>query len=228
MAGTSSKHVLLVEGEGDRGVFEQICNSLQLNPEIQVATPKDNQGPRNGKPGVFERLPILLKRIADGELVHLAVVVDADYVQYNEGYQKTLEKITEIITPYGFSLTQRLENQPSGLIFENSDGLADLGLWIMPNNQNEGMLEDFIKTCLSTTELPLFDHAVQVVQAVPNKKFKDHHYSKAEVATWLAWQNQPGHGLYYSVKDKLLDTEHALFQEMQQWLKNIFTQTHPQ
>ena len=121
-----------------------------------------------------------------------------------------------------------MENQSNGLVFENSDGLADLGLWIMPNNRDEGMLEDFIKTCVSTTEQPLFNHAVQVVQAVPNKKFKDHHYSKAEVATWLAWQKPPGHGLYWSVKDKLLDTNHALFQEMQQWLKNIFTQTHQQ
>lgn len=228
MAGISSNHILLVEGPGDRGVFEQICNSLQLNPEIQVGTPKDNQGTRNGKPGVFNRLPILLKKITDGELVSLAVVMDADYVQYNEDYQKTIEKFTEIVTPYGFNLVQRVENQSNGLVFENSDGLADLGLWIMPNNRDEGMLEDFIKPCVSTTEQPLFNHAVQVVQAVPNKKFKDHHYSKAEVATWLAWQIKPGQGLYSAVKDNLLDTDHPLFQELAQWLKNIFTQTHQQ
>lgn len=223
MAGTSSNHVLLVEGEGDRGVFEQICNSLQLNPEIQVSIPKNIEGLRNGKPGVFERLPILLKKITDGELVHLAVVVDADYVQYNEGYQKTIEKFTEIVTPYGFSLVQRVENQSNGLVFENSDGLADLGLWIMPNNQDEGMLEDFIKTCVSTTEQPLFDHAIQVIQDIPSKKFKDHDNSKAEVATWLAWQIKPGQGLYSAVKDSLLNPNHPLFQELAQWLKNIFT-----
>jgi hypothetical protein len=69
----------------------------------------------------------------------------------------------------------------------------------------------------------LFDHAALMVQTVPEpKKFKPHHYSKAEVATWLAWQKPPGHGLYYVVYDNLLDTNHALFEEMQQWLKKIF------
>ena len=103
MAETSSKYVLLVEGEDDRGIFEQLCNPLQLNPKIQVGTPKDNGESRNGKPGVFNQLPTLLKKITDGELVHLAVVMDADYEQYDEGYQKTIEKFTEIVTPYGFS-----------------------------------------------------------------------------------------------------------------------------
>ena len=46
--------------------------------------------------------------------------------------------------------------------------------------------------------------------------------AKAEVATWLAWQKQPGHGLYCAVKDNLLNTDHTLFQELEQWLKKIF------
>lgn len=220
MANTSS-HVLLVEGEGDRGFFEQVCKLLILNPEIQVAIPKDCQGWRNAKPGIIERLPILLKDIEDGKLEHLAIVIDADFEQYNEGCQKTIKKISEIVETHGFALAK---NQEKGLYFTHNDGFADIGLWIMPNNQDEGMLENFIKQCVKADEQSLFNHAMQTIQNLPvPKKFKPHHDTKAEIATWLAWQRKPGHGLYHVLCDDLLiDTNNALFQELEQWLKNIF------
>lgn len=220
-------HVLLVEGEGDRGFFEQVCKSLALNPAIKVAPPKDYQADyeellRNSKQGVLNLLDDLLNELLDevAPTKRLAVIVDADHEQEQGlGYQKTIEQVSKIAANYDFSLT---ENQADGLCFKHSDGLVEFGLWVMPNNRTDGMLEDFIKTCVTPAEQSLFDHAAQTVQAVPNKKFKDHHYSKAEVATWLAWQKPPGHGLYYAVYDNLLDTNHALFEEMQQWLKKIF------
>jgi len=221
-------HVLLVEGEGDRGFFEQVCKSLALNPAIKVAPPKDYQADyeqqlRNSKQGVLNLLADLLNELLDevAPTQRLAIIVDADHEnEQGLGYQKTIEQVRKIAADYDFTL---VENQANGLYFKHSDGLAEFGLWVMPNNQIDGMLEDFIKTCVTPEEQLLFNHAAQVVQAVPEpKKFKPHHYSKAEVATWLAWQKPPGHGLYYAVCDNLLDTNHVLFQEMQQWLKKIF------
>lgn len=215
-----STHVLLVEGFADRDFFEQVCRSLKLNPLITVATSKDYQGIRNTKEDVFKLLPDLLTQIGIGKIERLAVVVDADKVEHGSGYEKTLNKAKSITENQGFTLA---ENQTNGLIFKHNGELADLGLWIMPNNQDEGMLENFIKRCVKNDELPLFNHAVQTVQSLPDpKRFEPHHEIKAEVATWLAWQKKPGHGLYHSVQVDLLDTNHVLFQEMAQWLKKIF------
>lgn len=226
-ATVNSSHVLLVEGEGDRGFFDQVCRSLALNPAIKVAPPKDYQADyeeplRNSKQGVLNLLDDLLNELLDevAPTKRLAVIVDADHKQEQGlGYQKTIEQVSKIAADYDFTLA---ENQANGLYFKHSDGLAEFGLWVMPNNRTDGMLEDFIKTCVTPNEQSLFDHAVQIVQNIPNPKFKPHHNSKAQVATWLAWQKPPGHGLYYSVKDDLLNTNHALFQEMEQWLKKIF------
>ncbi len=224
----NSSHVLLVEGEDDRGFFEQICRSLQLNPAIKIAPPKDYQADyetalRNGKQGALNLLEDLLIELLDeaAPTRRLAIIIDADYEQEQGlGYQRTIKQVCDRAAEYEFSL---VENQTEGLRFKHSDGLVEFGVWLMPDNQRDGMLEDFIKTCVKTDEQLLFNHAVQVVQDVPEpKKFKSHHYSKAQVNTWLAWQKPPGHGLYYAVSDKLLDTEHALFQELEQWLKNIF------
>ncbi|WP_262965893.1 DUF3226 domain-containing protein [Methylobacter psychrophilus] len=219
----ASKKILLVEGEADKGFFEQICKSLVLDTEVRVASPKDLEGVRNSKQGVFNLLPTLLPLllIEDG-LTHIAIIVDADYLVLNGlGYQKTIERVSDIVRPFGFEFDQ---NAASGILYKHSDGLADFGLWIMPNNQDEGMLEDWIKSCVNVSEQALFQQATQAVQQVSTRKFPEHLLSKAEVATWLAWQKQPGHGLYAAITDQLLDNQLPLFKELELWLCRIFAQ----
>ncbi len=221
-------YVLLVEAEDDRNFFEQVCKSFNLNPNITVAPPKDfkekyDNKLRNTKQGVLNLLKKLLVQLPDeeGAIKRLAIIIDADHEkEQGLGYQKTIEQVCNIAADFDFTLT---EYQGNGLSFKHNDGFAEFGLWVMPNNHTDGMLEDFIKTCVSTEEQSLFNHAIHTVQNVLEPKFKPHHYSKAEVATWLAWQNPPGHGLYYTVKDDLLNTNHPLFQDLAQWLKKIFT-----
>lgn len=220
--------VLFVEGEDDKSFFKKIIELSELNPnnpEIQVAPPKEFNG-KDSKGGVLERLPFLLNQIKDGTLQRLAIVVDADYKNEKGGglgCQKTIEKIAEMIAPFHFSLDQSI-TPSNGLIFKNSNNYNDLGLWVMPDNQRDGMLEDFIKDCILSSERDLFNHAVDIVKSVPNKKFKEIHYSKAEIATWIAWQNPPGHGIYYALKENnlLLDAENEPFKHLQNWLKQVF------
>jgi len=60
--------------------------------------------------------------------------------------------------------------------------------------------------------------------AIPGgAKFQSWHKTKAEVATWLAWQKKPEHGLYNAVQSDLLNTESSLFKELHAWLKHVFT-----
>lgn len=218
----ASIDLLLVEGEADQGFFIEVCRQLKLHPDIKIAPPKERGGERNSKQGVYNLLGKELKQLADGRIRHLAAVVDADYSSVNppDGFDNTLAKFTEIVAPYDFVLKKDYEF--GGLIFENNNGLADFGVWIMPNNQHEGMLEDFIKSGITSSEQGLFDRAAQSVATIAEPKFKPHHLTKAEIATWLAWQKDPGHGLYMSVKDTLLDQNSELFQQLSAWLRHIY------
>lgn len=217
-----TKKILLVEGDADKSFFQKICKNLSLNTTVQVAPPKDLGGRRNSKEGAIQQLELLLPQLNDGELTHIAVIVDADYRdQQGLGCQKTIDRIASIVKPFDFELDQDAQ---SGICFKNSDGLADFGLWIMPNNQDEGMLEDWIKSCVNESEQALFQQATNAVQQISTRKFPEHLLSKAEVATWLAWQKQPGHGLYAAITDQLLDNQIPLFKELEQWLRHIFAQ----
>ncbi len=213
-------HMLLVEGEADKSFFEQVCKTLELHTSVTVAPPKDVGGSHNTKEGVFNHLPILLNQLSDAQITHLAVVVDADSEDNGGGYNRAIDRVTEIVKSYGFTLAS---DSVGGILFQHDDGLADFGLWVMPNNCDEGMLEDWIKSCVHSDEHKLFAHAETVVDTLPQTKFKSIHISKAEVATWLAWQKQPGHGLYRAVEDQLIDMNSELFLELKDWLTHIYS-----
>jgi hypothetical protein len=212
--------VLLVEGQADRSFFKEVCKTVGLHDIVTVAPPKDVGGTHNTKEGVFNHLPILLNQLADAQIARLAVIVDADSEDTGGGYQRAITRVADIVKPHGFTLRQ---NQVGGILFQHDDGLADLGLWVMPNNCDEGMLEDWIKSCVHSNEHELFTHAQEVVDELSAPKFDPIHCSKAEVATWLAWQKQPGHGLYRVVEDQLIDMKSALFQGLSDWLTQIYS-----
>jgi hypothetical protein len=217
----SHKNILLVEGEADRGFFEALCRLLSISADVRVATPKDTGGSHNTKEGVLSHLTsVLLPQLQDGQLERIGLVVDADRVAHGGGYATTLQRFTDALVEGAY---QPNPAAAAGLVFTHPDGLADLGLWIMPNNVDEGMLEDWIKQCLHPSEIDLYHHGEKSIDTIPGMpKFQSWHRNKAEVATWLAWQKKPEHGLYNAVQADLLSTDAPLFKALQTWLTHVF------
>lgn len=215
--------LLLVEGESDKSFFQEVCRSLGLQASVRVAPPREVQGAHNSKEGVFKHLPVLLKQLSDGSLERLAVVVDADFEQDSGlGCRRTRERVEGILREVGFSPAKRAPQQ-RGLVFTHSDGFADLGLWIMPDNRQDGCLENFVQTCVGQDEQPLLRRAQDVVGALPSpRRFKDVQVGKAELATWMAWQQQPGRRLYHALQAGLIDVENQPFVGLIEWLRHIY------
>jgi hypothetical protein len=213
-------NILVVEGEADQRFFERLCHRLDLATTVKVASPRSLQrGTYNTKQGVFNFLPTLLQQLSDGTVLRLGVVVDADSPP-NGGFAATQALATRVLAPFGYSQTT---NQTAGLVYEHGDGLADVGVWVMPDNQTDGMLEDWAKQCLHPKERALFAHALESVQTLPEPpKFKELQRSKAEVATWLAWQSRPGHGLDRAIDDCLLDPDSDGYRQLCAWLQQVF------
>lgn len=206
-------NILLVEGESDRSFFKELHKMLHISADVvEVATPKDIGHFRNGKSCLYQKLHDLLLQLDDGTIQRLGIVIDAD-----NSFHATLKEISDIFNPIGYTYSTEYR------LFIHEDGLPDIGLWIMPNNQDNGMLEDWIKTCQHPNEQTLFEHVKNSIDTIPNgAKFKDLHRAKAEIATWLAWQKNPEHGLYYAANKELLNTESESFQELEQWLQHLF------
>lgn len=214
--------LLLVEGEADKGFFELLCRSEAIVAGIRVAPPIEVGGRRNSKQGVLNMLETLIGDLNDGRLQALAIVVDADRVADGGGFEKTIKQIERKITTQGY-VNPPVSLGTGGLLYNHNDGLPNLGVWVMPDNAAEGMLEDWIKHSVSSAERDLLEHAQRTVASLDAPKFRATGLSKAEVATWLAWQEKPGEGLYYTVENKLLDSTAPLHIGLLEWLKIVFS-----
>jgi len=90
----------------------------------------------------------------------------------------------------------------------------------MPNNQSEGMLEDFL---LSLIPYAARSFAKKAAEEAIDKKFGNYipeHKSKAVAHTYLAWQHVPGNPLEAAIRVKSFEVkEQNVFVE---WLKAFF------
>ena len=218
----SAHNVLLVEGASDRGFFEELCKRWQLPVQVKVSTPRDAGHARDTKQAAFDVLEIsYLPQLADGQIERLAIAIDTDQHANGGGFARTLDQLTQRLTPAGYQ--QRAGSGPAGFFFGHSDGLNDLGAWLMPNNADDGMLEDWILLSLHPQEAALMQHAKTSIDQIPGgPKFKPLRRSKAEVATWLAWQAEPDHGLWQAAKPDLLDDTATQLQALKTWLMRVF------
>ncbi|WP_243147108.1 DUF3226 domain-containing protein [Scytonema sp. UIC 10036] len=80
----------------------------------------------------------------------------------------------------------------SGLVHSMANGIK-FGVWLMPDNQMRGMLETFLAYMIPQLNEPLWQYAQEVVTEARNRgaSFIYPHVDKANIHTWLAWQNPP-------------------------------------
>lgn len=222
----SQTNILLVEGEADRAFFEALCQQWQLPVQtIDICTPRDAGQHKDTKQAALGALnATYLSQLNDGTIEHLAIVMDADHVKDGGGFTNTLKQLNQQLTPAGYALRAQ-DDDANGLLWAHSDGLNDIGAWVMPNNADEGALEHWIVLNLHPQEAALMRHAKTAIDSIPDQpKFKPLRRCKAEVATWLAWQSEPDHGLWQAAEQPYLLNELApQMQAFKAWMLRVFS-----
>lgn len=117
-----------------------------------------------------------------------------------------------------------LDLPQDGLVVSNSDGQR-FGVWIMPDNRQDGMLETFLHWLVPDGNQPLWSHAQVATEAAKRNHgamFKDVHYDKARIHTWLAWMDPPGERLGGAIRAKILDPASARAQPFIAWFRRLY------
>ena len=206
---------LLVEGETDKSVIPYL---MEANG---VAWPNDPH-PVFIKPygSVDEILKpeVIEAEVRESGLEALGVVVDANGSAGDRWDQLRIWCRSEFA-----ELPERIPAE--GLEVVHSNGSPRFGIWIMPDNRLTGMLEDFLVQ-LIPPEQPrnLYDLARNCVaesrrQGAP---FRDVHVRKAEIYTWLAWQDEPGPRLHEAVQHQFLDPASPRSRPFVTWFRSLF------
>lgn len=118
-----------------------------------------------------------------------------------------------------------LPNQiPAEGLEVDRDGGPRFGVWIMPDNRFTGMLEDFLVRLVPNDSSALYELAQECVAEARGHSapFKDVHERKAEVHTWLAWQDPPGLRLHEAVSRRVLDPMRPESGPFVQWFRGLF------
>ena len=115
-----------------------------------------------------------------------------------------------------------LPNQ--GLIAE-AEEKPRLGFWMMPDCGSDGMLEDFLHHLVPNHATDaLWKYAKEATSAARTRgaPYKEAHGKKAEIHTWLAWQDEPGKRFGAALAAKILDPHAETAGPFLAWFKNLF------
>jgi hypothetical protein len=221
----ANRNVLLVEGASDQKFFKQLLSGLSDIPEIEPKIPRDVDAQiyRNGLQPLYRQLELQLGLLIRGQINKLGVIVDADHsAQNNNGFENRRNQLVELLQKHDFIITTTPAEMNQGECFKHPSG-AEIGVWIMPNHQSDGMIEDLFLDSVITEQQLLLDHATTVINNLNEHKiFATHHDSKAKLSTWLAWQKEPGISPSYAYYKGLFKKDNSGFVSITDWLKRVF------
>lgn len=213
--------LLLVEGDFDKYVISELLRQTSNKVGKVIIEPfrkKDEAGLRVDEQGIYtllKSLPVTIRATLPTNT--LGLVVDADINAAGRW-----QRIRQILTDSGY---QNLPDSfPDGLIIPTNDVLPRFGLWIMPDNQDEGVIESFIRQLIHDKDKlqPEIDFMLNLLQAKKLRLFTDAHRPKAFMRTWLAWQKNPEISFGVAVSMKVLTTDAELCQRFVNWINRLF------
>lgn len=199
--------VVLVEGPNDLHVVQNLLKIHLPSAGIKVKV-------KNGIDNLIQTLHVELR---DSELRRLAIVVDADV-----DIQARWDSITHRLTGSGYLDVPRRPD-PAGSVMVQTDK-PSVGVWIMPDNRTDGMLEDFVAALVPAND-DLFPAARQAVESIPleRRRFVASRRAKADIHTWLAWQPDPGRPLGLAIACTYLDPNAPSAIAFLNWIRRLLT-----
>jgi hypothetical protein len=196
-----SKKQLFVEGTDDQHTIIHTIKKLRPHwqdvaknrlKDVEIQRPPESVG---GADWAIDRFIFTL-----GDDGHYGLVVDADGKagqSTQNRWHQICDKVEKRLKTRGLVLTPLLPKNmcETGFIGRIED--IKVGIWVMPNNKDKGAIEEFLETMIDKHNT-LFEYAKNAVLTVQSD-FKDEAIvksidsEKANLHTFLAWQDPPGH-----------------------------------
>ena len=205
----AAKKILLVEGTDDEHVLKHICGQRAVGKLDEIK-------PQGSVEQLLENFPVRLK---ESEIEALGIVLDAD-----TDLAGRWDSLKNRLKQAGYT---GVPDQPAaeGTVLSPPQEtlLPRFGVWLMPDNQSRGILEDFLHFLVPAGS-KLFEHVKTSVATIPanESRFKQLAEPKAIIHTWLAWQEEPGKPLGTAITAKFLDPNVSQVDALVAWLKRLY------
>ncbi|MGA3371539.1 MAG: DUF3226 domain-containing protein [Terracidiphilus sp.] len=170
----------------------------------------------NGAPEILKKEGLLTVVLKSSALTTGGVMLDADSAAHGK-----YERIRNLCIDLFPDIPAKLPLE--GLVVDNADHKR-FGVWIMPDNSSDGILETFLKYLVPAPRDPLWSHAEQSVQLAKGMgcPCRDSHIEKANLYTWLAWQDPPGQSPGIALTRKALDPHSPSAASFVAWFTKLY------
>lgn len=206
----SGPKVVLTEGKNDCHVILALCLAHNVPKSFGFYDCGSDDL-------VLKRLSALLALTGSEKLQTICVVLDAD----NPNLGAKWDSIKDRLAKEGYSVPERPNSDGT---FLDADDKPKIGVWLMPDNNIDGMLEDFCHQLAGEDAIGFAKSCVKTAKEKSFTSFIDNHESKAIIHTYLAWQNEPGMPLGQAITAKSLDAGKPLAQKFAQFLNSLFSE----
>jgi hypothetical protein len=206
-------NVLIVEGKNDcHGVY-QIAARTGLAGTFGIW-----QGDNDTQ--AVERFGGLLVDRKRPEILGIMLDCDPDATGTPDGVTRRWNQISNRLSGYRYPLPA--EPAAQGIIVDGPEGLPRVGIWLMPDNQSEGMFEDFLLSQIPKDALEFARQTVRTARKDNFGTYKLVHESKAVAHCYLSWQDEPGYPLGIAIKSGLFNLENETARRFVGWLDRLF------
>ena len=202
-----SYRLLLVEGPDDQHVVRHLWERRHgQGLPFQIS-------PRGGVEGVIESIRDEARALGRQAL---GILVDA-----NESPATRRQAISDRLASVGIQTPAA--PHPDGLIIDATGDMPRVGIWLMPDNQLSGELEDFVAQMIPDND-PVWPLSQDYIGRIPeeHREFAENKASTAEVYAWLATREDPRQmGAAIGARD--LDVNVDLCTRFTDWLDRLFS-----
>lgn len=222
---SKENRILFVEGSDDQHTTWAICEHFKVDETFMVEIP-DSKGKVNSKAKATEKggidnvLKAMQGFLATQNIECLGIIIDAD-----ENLLLQWQRVKSVLEKTGYTNIPT-EPNPNGTIIEQENKIK-FGVWIMPDNKIErGYLETFLKFFVDEND-KTWEQAKNCVDNLVSKPFvkeNTDYTEKAEIHTFLAWQEEPGKPFGQAITAKYLQPENPNCENFVNWLKSLFVE----
>lgn len=205
-----SLYRLLVEGQDDLHSIAHLMGRHGVNWDDVAATLPFIQE-TNGIDELLKAIPVAAK----GTYTRLGIVLDAD-VDAALRWSQLRTRLSDvgIVIPAAPSA--------AGTIVPGLRPETQLGIWIMPNNQASGRLEEFLEK-LVPADNPCWEFAQQATHRAAAHGCTVPDVLKSTIYAWLAWQDEPGLRFGTALRARLFSHDSPEAVTFAAWFRALFT-----
>ena len=202
-----SDRLLLVEGPDDQHVVRHLWERRHgRGLPFQIS-------PRGGVEGVIESIR---DEAQASRREALGILVDGNN-DLSARWQSISDRLASLV------IQAPAIPPPDGLVIAATDDMPRIGVWMMPDNQSRGELEDFVAQMIPDND-PVWPLSQDYIDAIPavHRNFASGKTLRAKIHAWLAAREDPRQmGLAIRARD--LEIDGTLCIRFTNWLDSLFS-----